>query len=130
MPLPTARLLLLLSALTGAIGVMLGAFGAHALRERLQPAELAIWQTGTSYLFWHVLAAFAAARWAQGDGARAARLAATLFLTGIAVFSGTLFALALGAPRGFGAITPLGGLALIGGWLALAWAARAKNPTP
>lgn len=126
---PAAKNLLLLTALTGAIGVMLGAFGAHALRERLQPAELAIWQTGVSYLFWHVLAAFAAARWAQGDGGRAAVVAASLFLAGIAVFSGTLFALALGAPRWFGAITPLGGLALIGGWLALAWAAYPQKPS-
>lgn len=125
---PAARTLLLLSALTGAAGVIFGAFGAHALRERLQPAELAIWQTAVSYLFWHVLAAFAAARWSQADGARAAAVAATLFLAGIAVFSGSLFALALGAPRWFGAITPLGGLALIGGWLSLAWAARGKHP--
>jgi uncharacterized membrane protein YgdD (TMEM256/DUF423 family) len=117
----TPRRLLLLAALLGAIGVAAGAFGAHALRTRLAPEALAIWQTGASYLFWHVLAALFAARQAQ-DGSRPARLAAVLFLGGTVVFSGTLFALALGAPRWLGAVTPLGGTALIAGWLALAWA--------
>lgn len=118
-----ARKLLLLAALGGALGVMFGAFGAHALRDRLDPAQLAIWQTGVNYLIWHVLAALFAARWADSGGGRPALLAALLFLAGTLVFSGTLFALALGSPRWFGAVTPLGGLALIGGWLALAMAA-------
>lgn len=119
----TAQRALLLAALGGALGVAFGAFGAHALRDRLDPSQLAIWQTGVNYLFWHVLAAVFAARWADRDGGRPALLAALLFLAGTLVFSGTLFALALGSPRWFGAITPLGGLALIGGWLALAVAA-------
>lgn len=119
----TARGVLLLAAVGGALGVAFGAFGAHALRDRLDPAQLAIWQTGVSYLFWHVLAALFAARFADSGGGRPAVLAAVLFLAGTLVFSGTLFALALGSPRWFGAITPLGGLALIAGWLALAVAA-------
>ena len=117
----TARKLLLSAALLGAAGVAAGAFGAHALRARLTPEAMALWQTGASYLFWHVLAALFAARQAE-DGSRAALAAAVLFLAGTVVFSGTVFALALGAPRWLGAVTPLGGTALIAGWLALAWA--------
>lgn len=117
-----ARLLQLLSAITGALAVAFGAFGAHALRDTLGTAQLAIWQTAVSYLFWHVLAALFAARYAETAASRAAPLAAALLLAGSLVFSSTLFALALGAPRWLGAITPLGGTALIGGWLTLAWA--------
>lgn len=119
----SAKQVLLLAAMGGALGVALGAFGAHALRDKLDPSQLAIWQTGVNYLFWHVLAALFAARWADSGGGRPALVAAALFLAGTLVFSGTLFALALGGPRWFGAITPLGGLALIAGWLALAVAA-------
>lgn len=117
-----ARLLLLLSAITGALAVAFGAFGAHALRDTLGAAQLAVWQTAVSYLFWHVLAALFASRYAETAASRAALLAAALLLAGSIVFSSTLFALALGAPRWLGAITPLGGTALIGGWLTLAWA--------
>jgi uncharacterized membrane protein YgdD (TMEM256/DUF423 family) len=118
----TARLLLLLTAITGALAVAVGAFGAHALRDTLGAAQLATWQTAVSYLFWHVLAALFAARYGETAPSRHALLAAALFLAGSVVFSSTLFALALGAPRWLGAITPLGGTALIAGWLALAWA--------
>ena len=118
MSLPHGRLLGTTAALLGALAVAFGAFGAHALRGTLDPAALAIWQTAVSYLFWHVLAAFAALH--AGDASKAARVAAALFLAGATVFSGTLFALALGSPRWFGAITPVGGTLLIAGWLAFA----------
>jgi len=118
----SARHVLLLTAITGALAVAFGAFGAHALRETLDAAQLGTWQTAVSYLFWHVLAALFAARYAETAPSRPALLAATLFLAGSFVFSSTLFAIALGAPRWLGAITPLGGTALIAGWLALAWA--------
>lgn len=118
---PHPRLLLLLAALGGAVAVSCGAFGAHALRARLDASQLALWQTAVSYLFWHVLAAAFAAQRAETAATRGAALAALLFLAGSAVFSTTLFALALGAPRWFGAITPLGGTALIAGWLVLGW---------
>jgi uncharacterized membrane protein YgdD (TMEM256/DUF423 family) len=117
---PSPRILIVLAAMLGAVGVGLGAFGAHALRASLEPAQLAIWQTGTSYLFWHVLAALLAASLSPGAPARAA---ASAFLLGTVSFSGTLFALALSAPRWFGAVTPVGGVLLILGWLLLAWAA-------
>lgn len=116
-----SRLLLLLAALGGALAVACGAFGAHALRASFDAGQLALWQTAVSYLFWHVLAALFAARHAETAGARGSAIAAMLFLAGSAVFSLTLFGLALGAPRWFGAITPLGGTALIAGWLVLGW---------
>jgi uncharacterized membrane protein YgdD (TMEM256/DUF423 family) len=117
---PTPRTLSLLAALLGALGVGFGAFGAHALRDALDPSALALWKTAVDYLFWHVLAALFAAQHAASTGTRAAAIAASLFLVGATVFASTLFALALGAPRWFGAITPLGGVAMIGGWIALA----------
>jgi uncharacterized membrane protein YgdD (TMEM256/DUF423 family) len=118
----SARGLLLVTAITGALAVAFGAFGAHALRETLDTAQLATWQTAVSYLFWHVLAALFAAHYGETAASRPALLAAALFILGSVVFSSTLFAIALGAPRWLGAITPLGGTALITGWLTLAWA--------
>lgn len=115
-----ARRLMLSAALAGAAAVLLGAFGAHALRERFDAAQLATWQTATQYLFWHVLAAFSAARYGENRPSRMAVWAAAAFLAGGLIFSASLFALALGAPRGLGAVTPLGGLALVAGWLLLA----------
>lgn len=114
---------ILLSAITGALGVVLGAFGAHALRARLEPAQLATWQTAVEYHLVHALALLALALWSDATG-RPVGLAAGLFLAGIVLFSGSLYALVLGAPRWLGPVTPLGGVCLIGGWLALALRAR------
>ena len=115
---PSGKLLGAFAAVFGGAAVALGAFGAHALRGTLDPAALALWQTAVSYLFWHVLAALVAAH--AADASKPARVAAMLFLAGSAIFSGTLFALALASPRWFGAITPVGGTLLIAGWIALA----------
>ena len=110
------------AALVGAVGVLAGAFGAHALRDGFTAQQMALWQTAVGYLFWHVLAALlalgghAASRYAQ------AVAAAMLFVVGILLFSGSLFALALSAPRWVGAVTPFGGLALVAGWVTLAFA--------
>lgn len=102
---------------------MLGAFGAHALKARLGAELLAAWNTGVQYHLWHalgmVLVGLSSTIAADGPWLRAAGL---LFLAGIALFSGSLYALALGAPRGIGMVTPFGGLAFILGWLALALA--------
>jgi len=120
----SARLVVLAAALLGALGVLLGAFGAHGLKQRLSAELLALWQTAVQYHLWHALAMLALGLlllhlprhpWL--------RAAAGLFLAGIVLFSGSLYALALGAPRTLGAITPLGGLALIAGWACLAIAA-------
>ena len=107
-----------LVALAGASGVLLGAFGAHALRGHLDASAMSWWQTAVQYQLWHALALALAVHAERG---RARRWAVFAFAIGIVLFSGSLYAMALGAPRWFGAITPIGGLALIGGWLWLAW---------
>ena len=106
-----------LAAFFGLTGVVLGAFGAHGLRERLGPGMLEVYRTGVLYHLIH-----AAALLAVGLGAarlRRARAVAALFCAGIVIFSGTLYALALTEVRVLGAITPLGGLSFMAGWLLL-----------
>jgi len=117
-----ARTFWILGSLFGFIAVGAGAFGAHALRARLTPDLLVVWETGARYQMYHALAllavAMAAARWpAAGWSA-----AGWLFTAGIVVFSGTLYLLALSGVRWLGAITPLGGVALLAGWVLLALA--------
>lgn len=113
---PAARTDALLVALVGASGVLFGAFGAHALKRVLDPAALAIWHTGVEYHLWHALALALAV--AAGHG-RARRVAVVALASGIVLFSGSLYALALGAPRWCGLITPFGGLGFLVGWVAL-----------
>lgn len=116
-----------LGALSGAITVALGAFGAHALKERLSPSELEIWHTAVQYQGLHALALIAFGLFTRPTPR--SPLVGWLFALGSLLFSGSLYALALGAPRWFGAITPLGGAAFIAGWLAFAWAAWRANST-
>ena len=96
-----------------------GAFGAHALRERLSPADLATFETAARYQMYHALALLAVG-WLVERGHPRAGLAGKLFLAGILLFSGSLYALTLGGLPWMGAVTPLGGVAMIAGWLALA----------
>jgi uncharacterized membrane protein YgdD (TMEM256/DUF423 family) len=114
------RLFFILMALFGALGVALGAFGAHALRGRLSPDLLAIFETGVRYQVYHALALIAVVvaigRWPASSLPVAA---GWLFVAGIFVFSGSLYLLALTGQRWLGAITPLGGVAFLGGWLSL-----------
>ena len=105
----------LAGAVLGLLGVAFGAFGAHGLAD---PAAKAWMQTGATYQLAHVLAALVAA-----GLTRPATSAAAAFLIGTVLFSGSLYAMALGAPRWMGAITPLGGLAFLAGWALLALAA-------
>jgi len=120
------RLLYIAAGIAGFIGVALGAFAAHGLKARLEPQLLAAFETGVRYQMYHVFALLAAAwghaRW-QG---RWFGIAGWLFVAGIALFSGSLYLLALTGERWPGAITPVGGLAFLGGWLCLAWGARYK----
>ncbi|TCV91293.1 uncharacterized membrane protein YgdD (TMEM256/DUF423 family) [Luteibacter rhizovicinus] len=109
-------------ALAGASAVILGAFGAHALRGVVDDAGLAVWKTGVDYHFWHALALLGAVV-GLPDG-RARRFAIAAFAVGIVLFSGSLYALALGAPRAMGIVTPFGGVAFIAGWIALGLALR------
>lgn len=119
----TSRSILAVAGLLGALAVVFGAFGAHALRNVLDDKAIATWQTGVDYQFRHVLALLAVGLLARIRPTRAAKVAAGAFVLGIVLFSGSLYVLAFGAPRFVGMITPLGGLAFIAGWIALAWAA-------
>jgi uncharacterized membrane protein YgdD (TMEM256/DUF423 family) len=113
-------------AIAAGVGVALGAFGAHGLKARVGPDLLAIFETGVRYQLIHALGllavGWAADRW-PGPWIPAA---GWLFVAGIAVFSGSLYLLALTGVRWLGAITPLGGIAFIAGWIALAVGALKK----
>jgi uncharacterized membrane protein YgdD (TMEM256/DUF423 family) len=92
------------------------------------PARLDAWQTGARYAAWHALALIATGILMRtAPASRALRVAAALFAAGIVLFSGSLYALALGAPRWTGIVTPLGGLAFIAGWIALGWSLSRGN---
>jgi uncharacterized membrane protein YgdD (TMEM256/DUF423 family) len=106
----------LIVGIAGASAVVCGAFGAHALRGYLDADHRELWHTAVEYHFWHALALGLAAWCANG---RSARIACVAFVVGIVMFSGSLYLLALGAPRWVGIITPFGGVAFIAGWIAL-----------
>ncbi len=110
------------------MAVAAGAFGAHSLRERLPSDLLSAFETGARYQMYHALgliaAAWAATRW----GASAPSLAGWCFVTGTVLFSGSLYVLAASGNRWIGALTPIGGLAFMLGWLALAWGAWKQEP--
>ena len=113
------RWILLSGALLGGFGVALGAFGAQALKSSLDSTRLGWWNTAVQYQLWHAVALVAlAALPLPGRG-----LAAGLMIAGSLVFAGTLYVMALTELRWLGAVTPIGGLLLIAGWGALAWAA-------
>ena len=114
-------------AIAAAIGVTLGAFGAHALKPRVAEDLLSIFEIGVRYHMYHALAllavAWAAGRW-PGNWVNAS---GWLFVIGILIFSGSLYLMALSGARWLGAITPIGGLCFILGWIALAMAALRSN---
>jgi len=116
-----------LGAMLAMVGVAAGAFGAHALKSRLTPDMLAVFEVGVRYQLVHALAllavAWAITRWPG----RAALYAGALFIAGIVLFSGSLYLLALTGERSLGAITPFGGVAFLAGWACLAWAASRSS---
>jgi uncharacterized membrane protein YgdD (TMEM256/DUF423 family) len=116
-----SRVFALAGALSAFIAVAAGAFGAHALRTRLPPDQLAVFETGARYQMYHALAllavAWAVTRWPDAVPLRAA---GWLFIGGTLVFSGSLYLLALTGSRWLGAITPVGGVLFLAGWAALA----------
>jgi uncharacterized membrane protein YgdD (TMEM256/DUF423 family) len=114
-----------LGAFSGALTVGLGAFGAHALKESVPPADLDIWNTAVHYQGLHALALILFGLFAERR--RAGGLTGWGFLLGTAIFSGTLYGIVLGGPRWLGAITPLGGTAMIVGWIAFGVAALRSN---
>lgn len=120
------RLFFALGAWSALLAVAAGAFGAHGLRARLAPDLLAVFETGARYQMYHALALLAVA-WAAARVGAASPLptwAGWLFVAGTVLFSGSLYLLALTGTRWLGAVTPLGGLAFLAGWLCLALSAR------
>jgi len=109
----------LLGAISGFFAVAFGAFGAHALGDTLTDKATGWWETATLYLLVH--AALVTVITAQNSDKFG--LAAVVLLAGAILFAATLYAMALGAPRWFGAITPIGGLGMLAGWAMIAWAA-------
>jgi uncharacterized membrane protein YgdD (TMEM256/DUF423 family) len=119
-----ARLALTLAAALLFAAVGLGAFGAHALRERLAPDLAAVYQTAVQYHFWHGLGLLAIGiLLAQRPESGLLAAAGWLMVAGIVLFCGSLYALALTGIRGLGAVTPFGGVAFLAAWAVLAWAA-------
>ena len=105
-----------MAAISGAIAVTLGAFGAHAMKNRVTPEEMEIWKTASQYHFVHTLAMLA-----NQSRNKPMMLSNKLFLAGMFVFSGSLYALVITGQKKLGAITPIGGVLLIGGWIAMAY---------
>ena len=116
----TRRNWMTLAAIGGFLAVAVGAFAAHGVTD---PKAQEWLRTGATYGFMHSLATFACAT-AMQLGAQRARFVPAFFLAGVVLFSGSLYAMALGAPHWLGAVTPLGGLSFLIGWGVLAWAAR------
>lgn len=113
------RLFLSFAAASGFLSVCLGAFAAHGLKHHITPESLTIWQTGVQYQMYHALALLAVGLLYQTQASKALKLSGLAFILGSFLFSGSLYALALGAPSHFGLVTPLGGLSFLMGWAAL-----------
>lgn len=115
------RTFLLIGSILGFLGVVLGAFGAHALKSRLSPDMLAVFETGVRYQMYHVFALLiVAAAIGHSGNARLLVTAGWLFFAGILLFSGSLYVLALSSVGILGAITPIGGVLFLIGWACLA----------
>jgi uncharacterized membrane protein YgdD (TMEM256/DUF423 family) len=121
------RLFLVLGGVNAFLAVAAGAFGAHALKARLSERHLAIFETGARYHMYHALGLFAVA-WLAAQQAPGAQFAGWSMTAGIALFSGSLYALALTGIDRLGMITPLGGLAFLLGWAALVYSALRLPP--
>lgn len=115
------RLFLAVGALSAALAVAAGAFGAHALSGTVAPDRLAVWETAARYQMYHALGLLVVAYLAGQKSAGPARVAGWAFIAGSVIFSGSLYLLTLTGLRWLGAVTPLGGVAFLIGWLTLAW---------
>ncbi len=121
------RVLLVIGSLFALLSVALGAFGAHALRKKLSSDQLAVYQTGVQYQMYHALGLLALGIYAAVFGQNGwLSVSALLMVIGVILFSGSLYVLTLTGKRGFGAITPLGGLSWIISWLLFMIAVIAK----
>ena len=112
---------LALAGLLVALATLSGAFGAHALKTHLPAERLQLWDTAVRYQFFHALGLLAVGLALRSQDGASLRVAVALIVAGIVLFSGSLYALALGAPRLLGALTPIGGAAWILAWLLFAW---------
>jgi len=122
-----ANTFLFIGSLAGFLGVAAGAFGAHGLRSRLSPEMLAVFETAVRYQMYHVFALLVtAAVIGRAGDARLLTIAGWSFISGMVLFSGSLYALALTGASGLGAMTPLGGVAFLVGWACLAIFAAAR----
>ncbi len=117
------RRILLAGAMFAALGVALGAFGAHGLRAMLDPLRLGWWETAVQYQMWHAIGLLAIG----AAPLRRVGTAALLLATGTGLFSGTLYLMTLSGARWLGMITPMGGALMIAGWLLLAWRLRSGS---
>ncbi len=109
-----------LGAVFAALGVMFGAFGAHALKVRVSPEDLAIFEIGVRYQMYHALALIGLGFVASKVDANLLKMSGWLFVVGILIFSGSLYTLVLSGVRIWGAVTPVGGVCLIVAWILLA----------
>ena len=123
-----AKFFLLTAAMSGCLAVCIGAFAAHGLKAQLSTDMLAVFRTGVDYQFYHTLALLAVALLLKPlEQSTALNVSGGLFIAGIVLFSGSLYALALGGPKWLGPITPLGGICFIIAWGAMVWAAARSN---
>ena len=115
-----------LGSLLAFAGVLLGAMGTHSLKSQIDPSRLEVYETAVRYQLWHAIALVAIGL-SPAARERVMAVPATLMMVGVVLFSGSLYALALGCPTWLGFITPLGGLCLMAGWLSLALVVRARS---
>ncbi|NWO02560.1 MAG: DUF423 domain-containing protein [Idiomarinaceae bacterium] len=114
-----SQIFLIVAAILGGTGVMLGAFASHGLKSKLSESLLSAFETGVTYQFYHALALFALALWLKQSQSVWFVASGYLWLAGVVLFSGSLYALALTGVKWFGPITPIGGLLFIAGWVSL-----------
>jgi uncharacterized membrane protein YgdD (TMEM256/DUF423 family) len=124
---PASRALALAGLLLG-LATVCGAFGAHSLRAHLAPERLQVWETAVRYHFFQSLGLLGVGLALRRGDQALVRAAALLLAAGVLLFCGSLYALALGAPRAVGLLTPLGGLAWIAAWMLFAWGAWQGAP--
>lgn len=121
---PTAQLFIVIASISGFLAVVLGAFGAHGLKNRLTPDLMDTWHTAVQYHFWHTLALLGIGILLnQGLPPKWLTLSGWLFTTGIVIFSGSLYILCLSGVRWLGAITPIGGTLWLAAWACLCYSA-------
>ena len=110
-----------IGAVMAGLGIVAGAFGAHALKDKVSPEQLVTFEIGVRYQMYHALGLIALAAWFAQSGLKAAKAPLLCLIYGTLIFSGTLYGITLGGPKWLGAITPIGGTMQIIGWMILAF---------